>query len=50
MYTLLQFENPKEEGNFRRPRSRWEYKNKMDLKEPMYEGLIWIHLAQARVQ
>jgi hypothetical protein len=31
-----------------RPRRRWEYEIKMDLKEIFWEGVEWIHLAQVR--
>jgi hypothetical protein len=31
-----------------RPRCRWEYGNKMDLREMSLEGVEWIYLAQDR--
>jgi hypothetical protein len=31
-----------------RPRRRWEYNIKMDLREIGLEGVDWIHLAQDR--
>jgi hypothetical protein len=33
-----------------RPRRRWEYKIKMDLREIRIDGANWIQLAQDRVQ
>jgi hypothetical protein len=30
----------------RRPRHRWEYNVRMDLKEIGWEGMDWIHLAE----
>jgi hypothetical protein len=33
-----------------RPRCRWEDNIKMDLKEIGIDGVIWIQLAQDRVQ
>ena len=31
-----------------RPRRRWEDNIKLDLQEVQYDGMDWIHLAQAR--
>jgi hypothetical protein len=33
-----------------RPRSRWEDNIRMDLREMEWEGVNWMHLAQARDQ
>jgi hypothetical protein len=33
-----------------RSRRRWEYNNKMDLRETGIDGANWIRLAQDRVQ
>jgi hypothetical protein len=33
-----------------RPRRRWEYNIKMDLREIGIDGANWIHLAQYRAQ
>jgi hypothetical protein len=33
-----------------RPRCKWEDNIRMDLKERMWEGVDWIHLAQDRDQ
>jgi hypothetical protein len=33
-----------------RPRSRWEDRNRMDLRETSLEGVDWIRLAQDRNQ
>jgi hypothetical protein len=35
---------------FGRLRRRWEDIIKMDLKETLYEGVYWVHLAQHRNQ
>jgi len=32
----------------RRPRHRWEYNIRMDLREVCWEGVDWIHLVQDR--
>jgi hypothetical protein len=33
-----------------RPRRRWEYNNKMDIREIVIDGANWIRLAQDSVQ
>jgi len=35
---------------FRRSRGRWEDNSRIDLREPGWEGVGWIHLAEDRHQ
>jgi hypothetical protein len=41
---------PEEEGPLERPGCRWEDNNEMDLREIVWGGMDWIHLAQDRDQ
>jgi hypothetical protein len=41
---------PEGKRSLRRPRHKWEDNSKMDLREIRFEGVVWIHLAQDRVQ
>jgi hypothetical protein len=41
---------PKGKRPLGRPRRRWEYKIKLDLREIGIDAANWIHLAQDRVQ
>jgi hypothetical protein len=39
---------PERKRPLARPRCRWQDNIRMDLKEIMWEGVDWIHLAQDR--
>jgi hypothetical protein len=41
---------PEGKRHLGRPKHRWEGNIRMDLKETGWDGVIWIHLAQDRVQ
>jgi len=41
---------PEVKAKLRRPRRRWEYNIKMDLREIGWEGVDWMYLAQGRGQ
>jgi hypothetical protein len=41
---------PEGKRPLRRPRRRWEYNIKMDLREIGIDGANWIHLAQDRAR
>jgi hypothetical protein len=46
-YTIL-VGKPEGKKSLGRPRSRWEYNSKIDLREIVWEGLDWINLALDR--
>jgi hypothetical protein len=46
-YSIL-FWEPKWKRHLGRPRSRWDYNIRMDLKEIRWAVVDWIHLAQDR--
>jgi hypothetical protein len=41
---------PEGKRSLRRPRHRWEYNIKMDLREIGWEGVEWMHVAQDKDQ
>jgi hypothetical protein len=43
-YKIL-VENPEDKSPHGRPRYRWEDIIKMDLRETVFKGMDWIHLA-----
>jgi hypothetical protein len=43
-------ENLKRRDPLQRPRQRWEDNIRMDLRERVWEGFDWVHLAQDRNQ
>jgi hypothetical protein len=42
--------NPEGKRSLGRPRRRWEYNFKLDLRETGVDGANWIRLAQDRIQ
>jgi hypothetical protein len=46
-YNIL-FGKPEGKRPLGRPRRRWEDKNRMDLKEIVWEGVHWMQLTQNR--
>jgi hypothetical protein len=42
--------NPERKVSLGRPRRRWVYNIKMDLREIGWSGMDWVQLAQARDQ
>jgi hypothetical protein len=42
--------NPEGKRPLGRPRSRWEYNTRMDLREIGLDDVVWMHLAQHRNQ
>jgi hypothetical protein len=36
--------------SYRKPRHRWDYNIRMNLREIGWEGMDWIHVAQDRDQ
>jgi hypothetical protein len=47
VYRVL-VEKPEEKRPLERPRRRWEYGIKLDLREIVWGGVEWIHLAQVK--
>jgi hypothetical protein len=41
---------PLRKGPVGKPRGRWMYNIRIDLRELMWEGVDWMHLAQDRDQ
>jgi hypothetical protein len=41
---------PEEETALGRPRQRWEYNMKKNLKEVIWHAVNWIHLSQDRAR
>jgi hypothetical protein len=50
MHTNFLVGKPEGKRPLGRPRRRWEYNIRKDLKEVVWEGVHWIHLAQDRDQ
>jgi hypothetical protein len=48
-YTIL-VGKPEGKRQLGRPRRRWEYNIRMDLREIGWEAVGWVHLAQDREQ
>jgi hypothetical protein len=49
VYKIL-VRNPKGKRCLRRPRHRWKYNIRMDLREIGWKGVVWMHLTQDRDQ